>query len=125
MGSEDEAEVRFREAEVRRQERLKEDLDAGSVGRLGRDLRFLKLCDGLSLFVCLNEPGSEASYPAPYPDGFVLDGEEYEPSWADEGTLRVSPDPFFGPFWVELPYRVVGRDGRGLGEGRLGLRVTG
>ena len=125
QGSEKEAEVRFRDAEGVRQRRLKGDLPDGSVEALERDLRLLKLCDGLSLFVCLNEPGREASQPPPYPGGFVFDGEEYVPEWVDERTLRVRPDPFVGPFEVILPYRVVGRDGRGLGEGRLELRISG
>lgn len=124
-GSEKEAEVRFREAEARRQERLRAGMDAGSVEALEPDLRFLKLCDGLSLFLCLNEPGREASRPAPYPDGLVLDGEEYVPDWVDERTLRVRPDPFVGPFSVDLPYRVIGRDGRDRREGRLQLRISG
>ena len=122
QGSEKEAEVRFREAENTRQRRLRGDLPGET---LDHDLRLLKLCDGLSLFVCLNEPGREASQPPPYPNGLVLDGEEYVPEWVDERTLRVRPDPFAGPFEVEVPYRVVGRDGQGLREGRLELRISG
>jgi hypothetical protein len=125
QGSEKEAEVRFREAEVRRQQRLRKDMTDESVEGLERDLRFLKLCDGLSLFVCLNEPGREASYPAPYPEGLVFDGEEYLPDWADERTLRVRPDPFAGSFEIVLPYRVFGRDGCELRSGRLELRISG
>ncbi|WP_228281989.1 DUF3891 family protein [Rubrobacter marinus] len=125
QGSERAADVRFREAEGRRQERLKGRISEESVGSLDRDLRFLKLCDGLSLFLCLNEPGREASNPPPYPDGLVFDGEEYVPEWADDRTLRVRPDPFDAPFEVGLPYRVFGRDGQGLGEGRLELRISG
>ena len=125
QGSEKEAEVRFREAEVRRQQRLRGGMDGESVEALNHDLSFLKLCDGLSLFLCINEPGREASYPAPYPDGLVLDGEEYIPDWIDERTFRVRPDPFVGPFGVELPYRVIGRDGQGRREGRLELRISG
>ncbi len=125
QGSEKEAEVRFREAEIRRQQRLKGDIADESIEGLEHDLRFLKLCDGLSLFLCLNEPGREASYPTPYPDGFVLDGEEYVPGWIDERTLRVRPDPFQGPFVLGLPYRVIGRDGESRREGRLELRISG
>ena len=125
QGSQEEAEARFREAEVSRQRRLRGGMDDAVGEGLDHDLRFLKLCDGLSLFLCLNEPGREASYPAPYPDGLMFDGEEYVPGWADERTLRVSPDPFTGPFEVELPYRVVGRDGQRLREGRLELRISG
>ena len=125
QNSENEAEVRFREAENLRQQRLRGDLPDENVETLEHDLRLLKLCDGLSLFICLNEPGREASQPPPYPGGFALDGEEYVPEWVDERTLRVRPDPFIGPFEVELPYRVVGRDGQGLNEGRLELRISG
>ena len=125
QGSEKEPEVRFREAELRRQQRLKGHIDDESVEALDRDLQFLKLCDGLSLFLCLNEPGREASNPAPYPDGLVFDGREYVPEWIDERALRVRPDPFTGPFEVELPYRVIGRDRRSLREGRLELRISG
>lgn len=125
QNSDREPEVRFREAEARRQERLRRDIADESVGALEHDLRLLKVCDGLSLFLCLNEPGREASYPAPYPDGFALGGEEYVPEWADQRTLRVRPDPFSGPFEIGLPYRVIGRDGRGLREGRLRLRISG
>lgn len=125
QGSEKEAEVRFREAETRRQQRLRRFIADEDIEALDLDLRFLKLCDGLSLFLCLNEPGREASYPSPYPEGFVLDGEEYAPEWVDERTLRFYPDPFTGPFEIGLPYRVVGTDGRGRSEGRLELRISG
>lgn len=124
QGSEKEAEVRFREAETRRQHRLKGDI-AEKFEDLDHDLRFLKLCDGLSLFLCLNEPGQQTSYPAPYPDGFALDGEEYVPEWIDERTLRVRPDPFSRPLRVELPYRVIGRGDGSRREGRLELRISG
>ncbi|CAA9459486.1 MAG: hypothetical protein AVDCRST_MAG25-657 [uncultured Rubrobacteraceae bacterium] len=125
QGSRKEPEARFREAEERRQRSLKAGLTDEEAGALEHDLRLLKLCDGLSLFLCLNEPGREASNPAPYPDGFVLDGEEYVPAWVDERTLRVRPNPFDGPFRVGLPYRVVGRDRRPRPGGRLEIRMGG
>ena len=123
--SEGEAEARFRESEIRRQQRLGEELAGTSTGNLEHDLRLLKLCDGLSLFACINEPGRDTSNPAPYPEGFVLDGEEFVPEWADNRTLRVRPDPFVEPFEVGLPYRVLGRDGKVRREGRLELRISG
>ena len=125
QGSRKEPEVRFRETEERRQRSLKGYFTGEEVGTLEHDLQLLKLCDGLSLFLCLNEPGREVSNPAPYPDGFVLDGEGYVPAWVDERTLRVRPDPFDGPFRVGFPYRVVGRDGRPRPGGRLEIRMGG
>lgn len=121
-GSQGEAERRFGEAEVSRQRRLKAALSEEEVDSLDRNLRFLKLCDGLSLFVCLNEPG-QRDYPPPYPEGFVLDGQEFEPVWEDDRTLRLDPNPFSEPFGISIPYQTVGRDGRSLGDDRFEIGV--
>ena len=120
---ESEVEKGFAEAEARRQERLRAGFDGDGLENLGRNLRFLRLCDGLSLFVCLNEPGGD-DYPPPYPEGFAFDGKTYEPVWDGERTLRLVPNPFTGPFELEIPYQIVGEDRRLLGSGRLELRVV-
>lgn len=118
-----EIEARFAEAERRRQGRLRAGLSDEESGNLERNLRFLRLCDGLSLFVCLNEPG-EGGSPPPYPEGFQFDGESFEPVWEDRRTMRLEPDPFSEPFGISIPYRRIGRDRRPLDEGRLELRVS-
>jgi hypothetical protein len=120
-GSEEEA--GFVEAEVRRQGRLREGMAAEERENLKRNLDFLRLCDGLSLFVCLNEPGA-AGRPPPYPGGFEFDGQGFEPAWEDEATLRLDPNPFAEPFGLSVPYTVFGRDREPHGDGRLELRVT-
>ena len=122
--SEDEAEARFAEAEARRQARLREGMTGEELETLDRNLGLLKLCDGLSLFVCLNEPGREASYPWPYEQGLAYAEEEYAPEWVDEGTLRVRPNPFLEPFGFSLPYKRIGPDGRFEESGSLGFRVV-
>jgi Protein of unknown function (DUF3891) len=116
-------EVRFREAEMERQDRLRDRLSDGEQGNLERNFRFLRLCDGLSLFLCLNEPGGEDS-PPPYPGGFEFNGTRFEPVWEDRRTLRLDPNPFSEAFGLEIPYRTIGRDHRPLGSERLELRVT-
>lgn len=118
------AEARFAEAEARRQERLRAGLSVEELENLDRNLRFLRLCDGLSLFVCLNEPGENDS-PPPYPEGFEFDGGSFEPVWDDRRTLRLEPDPFTEPFGISIPYRRIGRDRRPLGGGSIELRVSG
>jgi hypothetical protein len=117
-----EVEERFAEAESRRQERLRSGMSGEEPESLERNLRLLRLCDGLSLFVCLNEPGAD-DYPPPYPEGFELDGERYRPIWEDRSTLRLDPNPFSGAFDLSIPYLSVGRDRRLLGDGNLDLRV--
>jgi hypothetical protein len=118
-----EAEKRFAEAEKRRQEKLRAVMSAEELENLDRNLSFLRLCDGISLYVCLNEPGGDG-YPPPYPEGFAFDGESYEPVWEDRRTLRLEPHPFSAPFELEIPYQIVGDDRRSLGGGRLELRVV-
>ena len=116
------AEARFVEAQAGRQERLRAGLSDEEIGNLDRNLRFLRLCDGLSLFVCLNEPGGDES-PPPYPEGFEFDGQRFEPAWEDGRTLRLEPDPFTETFEISIPYGRVGRDRRPLDDGRIELRV--
>ncbi len=117
-----EVEVRFVTGESRRQERLRSGMSGEEAENIDRNLRFLKLCDGLSLFVCLNEPDG-SDYPPPYPDGFSFDGENYAPEWTDQRTLRLDPNPFSEPFEVSIPYQEVGKDRRPLESGRVELRI--
>ena len=116
-------EIEFREGEFERQGRLEEKMSAGELESLERNFRFLRLCDGLSLFLCLNEPGGEDS-PPPYPGGFEFDGTRFSPVWEDSRTLGLDPNPFPGAFDVEISYRTVGRDRRPLGSDILALRIT-
>ncbi len=122
-GSGGEAEERFVEAETARQQRLKDGMSEMELENLEYNLYFLKLCDGLSLFICLNQPG-ESENPPPYPGGLELQGARFEPVWQDRGTLSLSPNPFSEPFDVAVPYSRVGRDGRSLGSDHLRLRVA-
>lgn len=116
-------EAGFRGHEEKRQERLRTGMSAGELENLERNLRFLKLCDGLSLFLCLNEPGS-SDRPPPYPEGFVFDGERFDPMWEDERTLRFDPNPFTKPFYILVPYQVIDHDRRPVESNNLELRVT-
>jgi hypothetical protein len=122
-GSRKEAEARFGEAELERQSRLKAAMSEAELKNLEYNLRFLKLCDGLSLFVCLNEPG-QSEHPPPYPQGFALNGQKFEPIWQDQSTLRLRPNPFSEPFDLVIPYLLVDKDGREMESSMLRLRVT-
>jgi hypothetical protein len=118
-----EVEERFADAESRRQSKLRAKMSEEELENLDYNLGLLRLCDGLSLFVCLNEPGSDA-HPPPYPGGFELFGEKFQPIWEDRSTLRLDPNPFSGAFDLSLPYLSVGKDRRPLGSGHLELRVV-
>ena len=117
-----EVEARFADAESGRQARLRDGMSGEELENLEPNLRLLRVCDGLSLFLCLNEPGGDG-YPPPYPEGFEFRGERLRPIWEDRSTLRLEPNPFSGAFDLEIPYLSVGKDRRVLGSGHLELRV--
>lgn len=113
--------VSFREAEERRQERLKRGMGEEEFGNLDHNLRLLQLCDDLSLFVCLNEPGRN-DFPW-YREGFKFEGERIIPVWEDEGTLRFEPELFTGPFEISIPYSVIDGEGNGIERGNIALSI--
>ena len=120
--SEDETAVRIVEGEVRRRRKIKSKMTEEELGNLEHNFRLLQLCDNLSLFVCLNEPGRN-DHPW-YKNGFEFEGAKFEPVWEDHRTLRLDPNPFSKPFDLFVPYALVEKNGRAVGSGRLGLRVT-
>jgi hypothetical protein len=117
-----EPEVSFREAEAARRRGIEASLSEEEISGLEYNFRLLQLCDDLSLFVGLNEPGRN-DYPH-YRDGFGFMGARLEPVWEDERTLRLDLNPFSEDFGIEVPYRVIGKDRRPLESGILELRVT-
>jgi hypothetical protein len=123
LDSERPEEVEFREGEVERQGSLEVRMSEEELENLERNFRFLRLCDGLSLYLCLNEPGGPES-PPPYPGGFEFEGTRFGPVWEDGQTLRLDPNPFSEAFWIEIPYMTIDRDRRLLGSDILELRVT-
>jgi hypothetical protein len=122
-GSRNETEVRFREGEAGRQRRIASLMTEEESRNLGRNSRLLRLCDNLSLFVCLNEPGRN-DHPW-YQSGFEFEGKKFEPVWEDRSTLRFHPNPFSEPFGLAVPYALVEKGSRkSVGSNRLELRVT-
>src|SRR5688500_13516385 len=98
-------------------------MSENELENLERNFRLLRLCDGLSLFLCLNEPGGEDS-PPPYPGGVACEGTRVGPVWADGQAWRLDPRSVSGAFGIEIPYRIIGRDRRPLGSDVLELQVT-
>lgn len=122
-GSEDEAEVRFREGEIRRQEKLRDVMSAVELENLEHNFRLLQLCDDLSLFVCLNEPGRN-EHPW-FKNGFDFEGTKFELLWENRRTFRLDPDPFSEPFDLAVPYTLIEKSGKIIGSNRLELQVAG
>jgi hypothetical protein len=121
-GAQHEPEVSFGESEAERRRGIEAALSDEEIEGLEYNFRLLQLCDDLSLFVCLNEPGRDDD--PWYRDGFGFMGVRFGPVWEDERTLRLDPNPFSEAFAIEVPYWVVGRDRLLLGSDLLELRVT-
>lgn len=120
--SENETETEFLISEVERQLRIKSTMTEEELANLDHNFRLLQLCDDLSLFVCLNEPGRN-DHPW-YKNGFQLEGARFEPVWENRRTLRLDPNPFSEPFDVTVPYTLVEKSGRMLGSNRFELCIT-
>lgn len=116
------AAVRFSQREAARREKIQETLPEDWLANVEYNFRLLQLCDDLSLFVCLNEPG-ENTYPW-YRNGFRFMGEKLQPLWRDQRTLSLNPNPFSGPFEVVLPYRLIGGVGQVVEAGSLEIQVV-
>jgi hypothetical protein len=117
-----EPEASFEEAEAARRRCIEASLSEEEISGLEHNFRLLQLCDDLSLFVCLNEPGRN-DYPH-YRSGFGFMGARLEPVWENERTLRLDPNPFSEDFGIGVPYRIIGKNRRPLGSGIFELRVT-
>lgn len=112
----------FREKETRRRAKIEEWIPRRWMENAEYNFRLLQLCDDLSLFVCLNEPG-ENTFPW-YRDGFDFAGQRLLPVWHDRQTLSLAPNPFSDPFDLTIPYERVGVGGDTLEEGGFHIRVV-
>jgi hypothetical protein len=122
LAGDSEDEIRFQESEAGRQRKIKSAIDREEADNLGYNFRLLQLCDNLSLFVCLNEPGRN-DHPW-YRDGFSFEGTKLRPVWEDRHTFGLDPNPFSEPFDLVIPYTLIEKSGRRLRSDRLELRVT-
>ncbi|MYL34405.1 DUF3891 family protein [Pontibacillus yanchengensis] len=111
--SDDEDSKAFLTKEYLRQEKLKKKLG----NKLTKDsiqfhFTLLQFCDDLSLYCCMNEPGSskqqEVSW---FKNGFRQQFPEAPngimPRFENEGCISLDPFPFTGPFELTIPYKAV------------------
>lgn len=114
---------RFLAEERKRQERLERKLDDEVRSRLDGDWALLKLCDDLSLFLCLNPPG-ENRHPW-YRDGFHFQGERLYPRWEGRDTLHIEPNPFASSFIARIPYERLTKAGKSVTSGTDVITICG
>jgi hypothetical protein len=80
--------------------------------------RLLQLCDDLSLYVCLNEPGARKEEEHPwYRNGFsnseIFSSTKRRPlsaRWLDRRRIVLEDHPFIGDFKISLKYKSVSKE---------------
>ncbi|WP_102349031.1 DUF3891 family protein [Bacillus sp. Marseille-P3661] len=93
----------FTATEMLRQQKLKTELEINrnteNETKLGYHLNMLKLCDNLSLYICLNEPGVDKANEYPFfrkgfPQKFPFTNHELIiANWLDQETITLSISP--------------------------------
>ncbi|MFL1674445.1 DUF3891 family protein [Paenibacillus dendritiformis] len=107
--------IQFLRHERARQARIREQLGGLDDQAVTEHFRLLQFCDDLSLYVCLNEPGTAKEDEFPwYQDGFERTeafnpetGTQLVAEWVSETEVRVRPFPFLAPFTTKLRSKVV------------------
>ncbi|MBD7970765.1 DUF3891 family protein [Paenibacillus gallinarum] len=109
--------ISFNQEEKQRQEQLEQQLGSIQETEMKQHYHLLQLCDDLSLYVCMNEPGVSKEKEHPwFQNGlgsaavlFQEGKESVQAFWKDEYTVEVQPAPFRKSFETELSYRKVAK----------------
>lgn len=111
----------FLAAEEQRQQQLQQHLDlaaSASQHNLDFHVQLLKFADRLSLYLCLNEPGTDKAHEHPwYRDGIPFSdyfafsqNQLVQAQWLSEDAVRVEPFPFDEEFTVRLCYKELPKE---------------
>jgi hypothetical protein len=122
-GTADPACLVFCAEEALRQTRIKLHLSSDELANILKHLQLLQLCDELSLYVCLNDPGIEKTNEfLGYREGFkrsemfARDRERITASWVSRDEIVLTPFPFEEAFPAQLRLkRVTKEDVKRLG----------
>ncbi|MET3847988.1 MULTISPECIES: DUF3891 family protein [unclassified Paenibacillus] len=105
--------ARFYKEELLRQERIQSQLSGLDASRVERHFNLLKLCDSLSLYVCLNEPGVSKDEEHPwYREGIeteIAGLKHLQARWVDEGCAAVSLPLFRSEFTGSITLKRVSK----------------
>lgn len=113
--SEDQRIRRFLSEEKERQQQLFEMMEM-DIPQDIYDLHFrrLQFCDDLSLYVCMQEPGTPKEKEVSWFKNGFRQPFDFAPGgmiahWKDQETVSVEPFPFEESFSIEIPYRTVSK----------------
>ncbi|MFD1037767.1 DUF3891 family protein [Virgibacillus byunsanensis] len=107
----------FVQKEEKRQRNLKHSLPAFDKALFDFHYGLLQFCDNLSLYICLNEPGTSNKEEHPFfKDGLpvpasldICNQDKLHLRWKDKNTIQMSDFPFDGPVYTSLKQKVVSK----------------
>ncbi|UVI29429.1 DUF3891 family protein [Paenibacillus spongiae] len=105
--------VEFIRHEAARQQRIKDKWKPLDDSMVSKHLKLLQLCDGISLYVCLNEPGAAKENEHPwYREGFdmQIDDRKLTAQWMNEERIMIDPFPFKEAFKAAIRSKHVAKD---------------
>ncbi|WNF24703.1 DUF3891 family protein [Mesobacillus jeotgali] len=103
----------FWSAEKQRQQKLLKELEIEDDNILSFHLNLLKFCDNLSLYICLNEPGTPKEqehyfYKKGFPQKFsFMNDQTIHAEWLDQETVSLSHSPFSKKLQVIFLFKAV------------------
>lgn len=106
----------FWNEENQRQQELFKELGIAKDEQLTFHLNLLKFCDNLSLYICLNDPGTAKSqehyfYRKGLPQKFSFaNNQPIHAEWLDQQTVSLSVSPYTNKLHVSLPYKAVNKE---------------
>ncbi|ANS74585.1 hypothetical protein AWM70_08295 [Paenibacillus yonginensis] len=123
----------FVRREEQRQERLRHQLSIGKEDpAVLRHFRLLQLCDDLSLYISLNEPGVDKEEEHPwFREGFAnteflnaRSAKRLTAFWKEKERVEVLPSPFSEAFEVTITYRKLAKERIRLMGGETAYRAS-
>ncbi|MCQ6561238.1 DUF3891 family protein [Paenibacillus mendelii] len=99
--------------EAERQRRIQAKLNVQDESMVGQHLKLLQLCDEISLYVCLNEPGATKEDEHPwYREGFetLIDDQRLAARWVSGGQIQINPFPFKQAFSAAIHSKHVSKE---------------
>ncbi|OLO40694.1 hypothetical protein BTR23_04240 [Alkalihalophilus pseudofirmus] len=106
--------IHFLHEERRRQTNIKEHLQDLNHELLLEHFRLLQFCDDVSLYICINEPGTKKDKEHPwFRNGFTNseifnDGKHpFIAEWHNANEIKFKPFPFYDDFHLTVKYKTV------------------
>lgn len=99
---------RFLSQEQQRQEQLRPFIKMDDQ-ELANHVKLLKLCDDLSLFLCLNEPGTN-EHPW-YREGLLFARMKIDWQWKNQNHLCLNAPLLTHPLEIHIPYQIFDLNG--------------